>query len=57
MDEAEPIVAVGLLTQRDLDLLGNGFRRVFRLDETPDFDELLKSIDAAELRHKETEPR
>lgn len=56
MDEAEPIVAVGLLTQRDLDLLGNGFRRVFRLDETPDFDELLKSIDAAELRHKEIEP-
>jgi hypothetical protein len=48
MDETEPIVAIGLLTQRDLDLLGTGFRRAFRVDETPCFDELLAAIDAAE---------
>lgn len=46
----EPIVAVGLLTQNDLDLLGSGFRRVFMLDDTPCFEELLSAIDAAEQK-------
>ena len=42
------IVAVGLLTQRDLDLLGAGFDRAFPIDETPCFGELLRAIDEAD---------
>ena len=42
-DEPEPIVAIGLLTQGDLNLLGSGFRRAFRVDDTPCFDELLEA--------------
>jgi hypothetical protein len=50
MEEAERIVAIGLLTEHDLGLLGTGFRRAFRIDDTPCFDELLAAIDAAEER-------
>ena len=53
MNEPERIVAIGLLTQRDLDLLGNGFRRAFRVDESPCFEELLAKIDAAEQQVNE----
>ena len=42
------IVAVGLLTQRDLDILGRNFDRAFPIDETPSFDALLQAIDQAE---------
>lgn len=49
-DQAERIVAVGLLTQTDLDVLGQGFRRAFRIDDEPCFDDLLAAIDAAEER-------
>lgn len=48
MEEPERIVAIGLLTQHDLDLLGSGFRRAFRVDETPCFSDLLRAIDKAE---------
>jgi hypothetical protein len=50
MEEAERIVAIGLLTEQDLDILGTGFRRAFRVDDTPCFDELLAAIDTAEKR-------
>lgn len=40
------IVAVGLLTQRDVDLLGTGFRRLFPVDSAGDFDDLLRQLDA-----------
>lgn len=53
MEEAERIVAIGLLTEHDLGLLGTGFRRAFRIDDTPCFDELLAAIDAAEERAEE----
>ena len=43
----EPFVAVGLLTQRDLDVLGSGFRRAFPLTDPADFAPLLKRIDDA----------
>jgi hypothetical protein len=46
----EPFVAVGLLTQRDLDVLGSGFRRAFPLQPTTDFTSLLKRIDEADRR-------
>ena len=44
----ERIVAIGLLTQREVELLGHGFARIWPLDETPCFDELLEAIDEAE---------
>jgi len=48
VDCPQRIVAVGLLTEYDLSLLGEGFRRVYRLDEGHDFSELLGRIDDAE---------
>jgi hypothetical protein len=51
----EPIVAVGLLTTRDLDRLGNGFRRCFPVSDDGKFEDLLRAIDeadAASLRHE-----
>ena len=52
--EPKKIVAVGLLTQRDVDLLGNGFSRLWPVDETPCFTDLLQAIDEAdrELRQE-----
>ena len=46
----EHFVAVGLLTQRDLDVLGSGFRRAFPLNDSADFAPLLRRIDEASLR-------
>ena len=44
----ERIVAVGLLTQREVELLGHGFSRLWPVDETPCFVELLQAIDEAD---------
>ena len=44
----ERIVAVGLLTQREVELLGHGFSRLWPVDETPCFTELLRAIDEAD---------
>ena len=44
----QKIVAVGLLTQRDLKLLGPTFDRAWSVDETPCFSELLRAIDEAD---------
>ncbi len=45
---SERYVAVGLLTQRDLDVLGSGFRRAFPLDKVDAFTSLLTAIDQAD---------
>lgn len=42
------IVAVGLLTERDLEKLGSDFNRVYPVDETPYFGDLLLAIDEAD---------
>ncbi len=42
------IVAVGLLTQKHLDLLGPKLTKVWPIDETPCFSELLSAIDDAD---------
>ena len=42
------IVAVGLLTRRDLDVLGPTFDRIWPVEEAPSFTELLKAIDKAD---------
>lgn len=44
------VIAIGLLTQRDLDMLGSGFRRAIPLSGAGDFDDLLAAIDEAERR-------
>lgn len=46
----ERIVAVGLLTQRDVELLGAGFRRLFPLDGDAPFDDLLRQLDRIEAQ-------
>jgi hypothetical protein len=52
---SEHFVAVGLLTQRDLDVLGSGFRRAFPLKNDDDFAHLLRRIDEANGRRLEPE--
>lgn len=44
----ERIVAVGLLTKRDLNLLGPAFDRAWPVEEAPAFNELLRAIDEAD---------
>lgn len=44
------IVAVGLLTQQDLDLLGGNIARAWPVQDAPCFEELLQAIDEAERR-------
>lgn len=51
----ERIVAVGLLTQRDLNLLGPTFERAWPVDDAPSsFEGLLFAIDEAERRLQES---
>jgi hypothetical protein len=49
----EGIVAVGLLTRTDIDVLGPSFTRLWPVEETPSFEGLLRAIDEADrgLRH------
>jgi hypothetical protein len=44
------IVAVGLLTKRDLSLLGPTFDRAWPVEEAPSFNELLRAIDDADRK-------
>jgi hypothetical protein len=52
---SERIVAVGLLTERDLSLLGPTFERVWPVEDAPSFEELLRAIDEAD-RELQREP-
>jgi hypothetical protein len=45
---AERIVAVGLLTRQDLNLLGPTFDRIWLVEEAPNFNDLLRAIDEAD---------
>lgn len=51
--KSDRIVAVGLLTERDLDLLGPTFQRLWPVESAPGFTELLKAIDEAERELRE----
>ena len=51
---SDNFVAVGLLTRRDLDVLGSGFRRAFPLEETTDFTPLLDLIDEVDFMRRQT---
>jgi hypothetical protein len=46
----DKIVAVGLLTRHDLNVLGPTFNRVWPVEEAPSFSELLRAIDDADRR-------
>ena len=46
----ERIVAVGLLTRRDMNMLGPTFDRAWPVEEAPSFSELLRAIDEADRR-------
>jgi len=47
---SERIIAVGLLTRRDLEVLGPTFDRIWPVEEAPHFSELLRAIDDADQR-------
>ena len=47
---SDRIVAVGLLTRRDLDLLGPTFDRIWPVEEAPHFNQLLRAIDDADRK-------
>lgn len=56
---SDPIIAVGLLTQKDLSLLGPTFKRVFPIDDSPAFADLLRAIDGDRIdgdKAKQAEP-
>jgi hypothetical protein len=44
----ERIVAVGLLTAGDVELLGPSFNRIWPVEDTPCFPQLLAAIDEAD---------
>jgi len=48
MPKPAQIVAIGLLTQHELDLLGQGFDRAFPINNDNRFEDLLRAIDQAE---------
>lgn len=54
----ERIIAIGLLTQRDVSLLGPAFDRAWPVEDAPDFAELLRAIDDADraLEHADEGP-
>jgi hypothetical protein len=54
--DEERIVAIGLLTARDLKILGTGFTRAYRVDERPCFGELLRAIDEADRDIRNARP-
>lgn len=39
------VIAVGLLTQRDLDVLGQGFTRLYPIERDDQFAELIRRLD------------
>jgi hypothetical protein len=50
----ERIVAVGLLTQRDLNLLGPTFERAWPVEDAPSsFEHILRAIDEADRELQE----
>jgi hypothetical protein len=54
-EEDEAIYAVALLTRSEADLLGPAFARIWPVEKSPCFGELLAAIDAADRHHREVE--
>ena len=55
MDQ-DRVLAIGLLTRRDLDLLGPTFDRLWPVDEAPAFTELIRAIDEVDRALAEPPP-
>ena len=53
----ERIVAIGLLTRRELNILGAGFDRAWPIEEAPEFETLLRAIDEADRKLNQTDQR
>ncbi|WP_066778221.1 MULTISPECIES: hypothetical protein [unclassified Sphingomonas] len=51
------IVAVGLLTQKDLEVLGTGFTRAFPVEDISGFEDVLARLDQIEAVPTRPEPR
>ena len=49
------IIAVGLLTQHDLTVLGPTFTRLWPVDQAPAFNALLRAIDDADTELRGTQ--
>lgn len=47
------IVAIGLLTQRELEMFGSALSKVWPIDEAPCFADLLEAIDKADTGLKD----
>ena len=52
---SERIVAIGLLTRRELNALGPTFDRIWPVEDAPHFNELLRAIDEADKELEEEE--
>ena len=50
MAQSRHIVAIGLLTQQELEMLGQGFDRAFPIEDNLVFEDLLQAIDEADRR-------
>jgi hypothetical protein len=58
MSDPDRIVAIGLLTQRDVFALGHDLSRVYPIDDAPCFGALLGAIDDADRAfHREHDAR
>ena len=57
MAQKERIVAVGLLTQHDLSLLGHSFTRLWPVEDARCFEGLIEAIDQAERELEESKER
>jgi len=55
--DREKIVAVGLLTQSDIERLGASFNRLWPVEDTACFSSLLEAIDDADSRNSAVTPR
>lgn len=54
---SERIIAIGLLTRQDLNLLGPTFDRIWAVEEAPHFHALLTAIDEADRKLQESKYR
>ena len=53
MDTRDDIVAIGLLTQTDIQRLGDSFSRLFPLPRDGAFEDLIKAIDEADREREQ----
>jgi hypothetical protein len=54
--DRDRIVAVALLTEENMKVYGSCLSKVFPIDETPCFTELIDAIDRAEQQMRERDP-